>query len=776
MPTDKKPKPRITKTTSPVRDPGLKYASVGKYTTTDERGNVVDDTAFRGRVAAIGIGKTAGILDSGIGGANIADSGNINYYNYEFPVDSLELPQSRPEELRYYRIAYDRDPIVARAIDLHTEIPMSKINLEKPKCSSQEFADFVFDFYQGLVNRTRLFEIFLHATREYWAIGEAFLYVEDDPDIELCKEAEKELGMGRKVRDAGRGPVSESMNPPLNLDYIGLPSRTSSLKLSKLLKISAEKVVKDLDKLLLKTQLGIIETNEKLAALKTARVITRMGPEDTHKKADPPADTPAPDTTPAPGGDAPAPDGGDAITGDEPIGGDSPEGVDDFGGDSPDLSGPLPSGTSGGGNPLAGTPLGDQVDEAMQQDVADPEIVQMKKYLKLLKQQQELLEELKTLKENRAKDLEIFAHMINKDYLGFDKIQLLPPESVEIQVDPMEGPQVFFKPSERQKQTYLESEDLDAEVRENLEQNGTLPLNTDPLKGSYLIHFARKKAPFEPHGRSILQRCMRTILYRDKLRQVQTTLASRNMTPKTLITAPNVPQSELVALRAHVDEAKSDPDYTVVVNYECTWNEIGSEGRLLALDGEWAHTNQDLAAGLGFTPEILTGEGMYSNSRIQLEILNTTYLQYRDIISDIIENLIFKPIAMKKGFYEIDRYGRPRWIYPKISFARMALRDSADIYEMMYNLYSKGSLPVEIILEFLSIDPEACRKKLEEDLFTVNDSKFNDFLVNLYSNIAGNARLIDGTDVIDKLSKNIGLKTKDLEDEEGLEGTGEGIH
>jgi hypothetical protein len=392
----------------------------------------------------------------------------------------------------------------------------------------------------------------------------------------------------------------------------------------------------------------------------------------------------------------------------------------------------------------------------------------------MLKKQKELLEELKGIRDNRNKDKEIFAHVTNKDYSGPDRIQLLPPETVEIQVDPMNGPQIFFKPSEQQKQIYLDSPDVDPMIKQNLEENGVIPLNNDPLKGSYIIHFARKKAPFEPHGRSILQRCMRTILYRDKLRQVQTTLASRNMTPKTLISAPNVPQSELLQLRAHVDEAKSDPDYTVIVNYDCTWNEIGSEGRLLALDSEWSHTNADLACGLGFTPDILTGEGMYANSRIQLEILNTTYLQFRDIISGIIEDLIFRPIAMKKGFYEIDKYGRPRWIYPKITFARMALRDSSDLYEMLYNLYVKGSIPIDIILEFLSIDPESCKQRLEEDLFTVNDSKFNEFLTSFYNSLAGNENLINKTDVIDKMMKSMGLKEKDSEDEKGLEGTGEG--
>jgi hypothetical protein len=776
MPTDKKPKAQVRRI-QPKRQESkrgeFKFASVGSFTTTDDKGQIVDDTMLRSRIASIH--KNAGFLEGGGGFANIADSTNMNYYNYEFPVDSLELPQSRPEELRYYRIAYDRDPVVARAIDLHTEIPMSKINLDKPKCSSEEFADYVFDYYQGLVNRTRLFDMFLHATREYWYIGEAFLYVEDDPDIDVCDAAKKEFDKAQKSKrvnpDTGRGSAGEvGFNAPLLEETLGLmqPKKSSLTKLSKLLKVTEAHVAQNIDRLLLETQLMIMDSEDHIAKVKLARRMGRNGLEKVAEDPPLPAD-PGATPTPDAGGEAPA----DGEGGDEPLLGAEGDGAEGLDG----MSAPPSGGGGGGMNPLAGTPLGGQIDEALEEEsTADPELLELRQYHKQLQKQKELLEELKTLKENRAKDKEIFKHVINGEYPGFDRIQLLPPENVEINVDPMDGPQIFFKPSERQKQIYLDSKDIDPSIKDNLEQNGTLPLNMDPMRGSYVIHFARKKAPFEPHGRSILQRCMRTILYRDKLRQVQTTLASRNMTPKTLIVAPGVGGAELIAIRAHIDEAKADPDYTVVVNYECTWNEIGSEGRLLVLDSEWQHTNQDLSAGLGFTPEILTGEGMYSNSRIQLEILNTTYLQFRDIISDIIENLIFKPIAMKKGFYEMDKYGRPRWIYPKVSFARMALRDSGDLYEMLYNLYIKGSVPIEIILEFLSIDPEACKRKLEEDLFTVNDSKFNDFLINYYSAIAQDPRLLNQTDIFEKMTKSMGLKPRDAEDEQGLEGTGEGIH
>jgi hypothetical protein len=128
---------------------------------------------------------------------------------------------------------------------------------------------------------------------------------------------------------------------------------------------------------------------------------------------------------------------------------------------------------------------------------------------------------------------------------------------------------------------------------------------------------------------------------------------------------------------------------------------------------------------------------------------------------------------MKKGFYEIDMYGRARWLYPEIKFGRMALRNSGETYQMLFDLYQKGSVPISVLLELLDIDPEICRKNLEADLFTVNDSKFNAFLENLYSNIAGND-VFNQTDLMDRIKKTLGLKEKDVEDAD-LEGSGEGV-
>jgi hypothetical protein len=45
------------------------------------------------------------------------------------------------------------------------------------------------------------------------------------------------------------------------------------------------------------------------------------------------------------------------------------------------------------------------------------------------------------------------------------------------------------------------------------------------------------------------------------------------MLPKRMAVYPGISADEIMALRAHIDEAVTDPDYSVVISYECTWDE-----------------------------------------------------------------------------------------------------------------------------------------------------------------------------------------------------------
>jgi len=383
--------------------------------------------------------------------------------------------------------------------------------------------------------------------------------------------------------------------------------------------------------------------------------------------------------------------------------------------------------------------------------------------------------ELKEGAKIQSKKLNDEFEIIDKDpnYKGWRKLLVLPPDQVRIRKIPLsdeslieyipdpETRKSILAASTGQYSDYLSSlqgaasPEVPEKLIDQIRENGSIPLDSDPYSGSHVYHLARKKSQYETLGVSILERCVNTLLLFDKLRQAQTQIASRHMTPIRIVWAEELSDTDVDDLREQVDLALMDPDFSIIANYEVHWEEMGSNGRLLELSTEYEHIENSLFAGLGVTREMLTGEGTYAGNRVTLEILNTQYLLFRELLQEYVENYLFKPVAKKKGFIEKDKYGRERLIYPKLSFTRLAIRDNDAFFDQAFQLYNKGSISIDIILDMLNIDPEATRKKIEADLFTVNDFAFNQLITNIYSAVA--QPFVEQYDLSTKLADYMGL-------------------
>lgn len=252
--------------------------------------------------------------------------------------------------------------------------------------------------------------------------------------------------------------------------------------------------------------------------------------------------------------------------------------------------------------------------------------------------------------------------------------------------------------------------------------------------------------------------CLRTLYYREKLRQAQTQIASRAMTPKRIVWADGLSDTDVEMLREQVDLALVDPDYSIVANYEIRWEEMGARDRLLDLSVEYEQTERRLISGLGVTESLMSGEALYSGDRLKLEVINTRYLHLREILQNYVHEQLFEPVARRMGFVETDKWGNEVVLFPRLSFTRLPLRDSQDTFDALYNLYQKGSISIDLILEMLNIDPDDTRSKLEKDLFTVNDSSFNE-IIRSVSNEVGR-ELAEKYNVTQKVADYLGLLDK----------------
>jgi len=309
------------------------------------------------------------------------------------------------------------------------------------------------------------------------------------------------------------------------------------------------------------------------------------------------------------------------------------------------------------------------------------------------------------------------------------------------------------------------------ELVKMVNKEGCIVMDTDPMTGSFVHHVARRRSPYMDLGSSVLERVLVPMLQKEHFRYTQLSLASRNMTPKNLITAPGLMPTEVDDLRTQVDLSYLDPEYSIITNYEVTWEQIGTSDRLLDLNNEYERIENQIFAGLGVTRELLTGEGTWSGNKITVDILNTMFLLTREVLVNYIEKKLFIPICEAHGWYDEDDNGIRDYWYPKVGFNRLTIRDNAEVFDSLYQLYQKGSLPVDIIYELFNLNTEDIDTKLYEDLFTVKDANFNR-VVEEISGETGRA-IVERTEIVEKVAKYLGLQVQQPAEGEGEGGGGE---
>lgn len=358
------------------------------------------------------------------------------------------------------------------------------------------------------------------------------------------------------------------------------------------------------------------------------------------------------------------------------------------------------------------------------------------------------------------------------------KITLLPPEEVDIFKYPFsEESRIEYKPrvitelikqgeegyfdlnvdlTEEQKIVY---DSIPEEIKESYRKYGYLKLDTNPYEGSFGTALYYNKVPYHDKGYSDLESLFTPLMLREYYKQTQLSLASRNMTPKNVVTAPGLGQAQLDELRMMVDMAQTNPDFAIVTNYEMSWETIGHDNRLLDLNSEYESIENQIFAGLGVTREILTGEGTYSGNRITVEVMNTMFMNVRQRLQKFVEDMLFKPMCEIHGWFDEKEIGgtsiKEYWI-PKLGFNRITIRDNAEVFDTLFQLYQKGSLPVNIIYELLGLDSDSIHEKIKDDLFTVKDPKFNEYLDRISSGAFD--ELGGKTDLAEKLAKYLNLK------------------
>lgn len=223
-----------------------------------------------------------------------------------------------------------------------------------------------------------------------------------------------------------------------------------------------------------------------------------------------------------------------------------------------------------------------------------------------------------------------------------------------------------------------------------------------------------------------------------------------------VITAPELGFDQLNALVAEVTKMIEDPNYAIVANYEMNWQEVNSflKEELNQLTGATDALKQLISTGMGIPESLLSGESQYTGDNIKVEILNTQYFAFKVKFQNLLEDKFMKPIALRKGFVGLDEWGNLKLFHPKLTFSLLNLR-SAEYFEMLMNLYNKGSLNIDIIYDLLNLDGDGIIHALKQDLWTLKNDKFNLIVEDLLH--AAAEKMAQETDFAEKIQEGLGL-------------------
>jgi hypothetical protein len=255
-----------------------------------------------------------------------------------------------------------------------------------------------------------------------------------------------------------------------------------------------------------------------------------------------------------------------------------------------------------------------------------------------------------------------FAHWADeKNY--FDEVVVLNPDFVATNGAPLAiGGEMQFElePDEELKRLVHSTEQKDIELKQYLDpivlRSIEIGVNI-PIDAFNISQLARKASPYDPRGTSIVLRCLKDLLYEDKLREAQYCIADAHITPKQIWKLGD-PQNgymptdeDLADFQKLLESGAHDPLFAIVTHYGLTLDLVGATGRILPIIPEFEFVADRILTALYTSKAALHGEGptWSSGPNIAFEILQGRYMSKREKMENWLMNKIWIPIALANG-------------------------------------------------------------------------------------------------------------------------------
>lgn len=343
---------------------------------------------------------------------------------------------------------------------------------------------------------------------------------------------------------------------------------------------------------------------------------------------------------------------------------------------------------------------------------------------------------------------EVFIHTPWDEKEGrWSNIIIHNPDYVEVRTTPFADTTeiIELKPDDELRKIVHSTRPEDQQLKKRLPKEIVRRVLTGKnilLNPDEVTHIARRSNPYDIRGTSLLNRMFRLLMYEDKLREAQITIADNFIYPLKLFKLGDkqkgwIPdESHQRALAQMLQQANFDPNFALIYHYGLDVEYITVAEKVMRLDKEWQEINEKKMIALGFSKELMTGTTTYAAANVGLQVQQARYRAKRDLFEvRWINDKFFRVMAERNGWYKrdareivghyrVNRKGEElekRLIMPRLMWhKKLMMRDDQQFLTFLNNVYSQGKGPISAITLLmamgLDLDNELQNKIKQKEL------------------------------------------------------------
>jgi len=305
------------------------------------------------------------------------------------------------------------------------------------------------------------------------------------------------------------------------------------------------------------------------------------------------------------------------------------------------------------------------------------------------------------------------------------KILVLNPDFIEVQSNQLaDDPVISLIPDDDLKRIVMSQKPVEIydRIPNNIKES-VVSGRPIPLSPRCVSHIKHKGSPYGTYGESLLRRLFMLVAYKTKLMTANWIMAERYVLPIRIakVGQADRPAStdDIADVQEQLAAVANDPNLTIITHHAFELDFVGATGKIHNIAPDLEMVGKEMLDGLMLNQALLNGEmGSYSAAAVGVETMIRRLESWRQELAQWAELNIFLPIAQMQGFIDAEKteiLGKVQYLYPKIKFNDLRLRDNSNQLQMIMQLHDKGVISTQKLCEEFDLDYDLEIKRVREE-------------------------------------------------------------